>query len=604
VATGIDKKAPTQSKDPFIQDESNRAKGIRSKHVEKQAFDESKYEYDFSYKPMTDFSNPLKVHTVPDMIQCLEKGNNVEIEARVIGITDKDKFAYTKMNKKEFLEHAKKSDDTHIKKRLKEALKPKLKESSDGFVDDFATGSKVGQDFTPLLGGPFHKQLYLHDYQQMHSAAFYAYHHDPYGQAVVHITKDFTLGRGWRVDVSAETKETEQAATALWRAFEEANNLYDLMSNLAIELSTYGEIMLWWLPDNQTKIEYKVQPGQQVPTGLIPRVRLTDPSVIWEIVTYPEDITRVLYYQWVSPTQYQIYTGSDKGRPVPSTKFIYQQIPADQMIHHKVNCVSNEKRGRSDLFPVLGYLKRLRDSVNYSIISLQKAAAWSLDTTVDGDDSDIDAYIAQQETQGTIAPAGSEFVHTPAIKREYLSNIAGRSGNNTAFEWTLSMISAGTGIPMNYFGTHLSGGQTRASALIATEPVAKKFEMRQIAYQTILKKLAKKLFQTFGVEAEIEVTFPEVVVQDRTAKLTDLNTAEMSGWISKKRASEIAARELGIDDYEYEQEMATIAKETAPDATASNPLTTPGLENDDESPDQPTGVDGKDRRRARMGRGF
>src|SRR5260221_312108 len=81
------------------------------------------------------------------------------------------------------------------------------------------------------------------------------------------------------------------------------------------------------LQNNATKIGYQLRPGQEVPTGIIPRMRLIDPSVIWDIITYPEDITRVLAYVWVAPTQYQIYTAPG----ISTLKFIYQQIPSDQV---------------------------------------------------------------------------------------------------------------------------------------------------------------------------------------------------------------------------------------------------------------------------------
>ena len=74
--------------------------------------------------------------------------------------------------------------------------------------------------------------------------------------------------------------------------------------------------------------------------GLIPRVRLIDPSTVWEILTPPEDINQPIAYQQVFPTQYQIYTGIDKGGVVPSSKFIMQQIPAEEVLHFKINCVS------------------------------------------------------------------------------------------------------------------------------------------------------------------------------------------------------------------------------------------------------------------------
>jgi hypothetical protein len=288
------------------------------------------------------------------------------------------------------------------------------------------------------------------------------------------------------------------------------------MEQAATELSINGETAFWKLPNNNARITQRPYPGQEIPKALIPRVRLVDTTVFWDIVTIPEDVSKdgVLYYVWLAPTQWQVFTGM-QGSSVPTSKFIFQSIPADQVNHYRVNCFSNEKRGRSDLFSVLGFLKRLTDSVNYQIIALQKQAAYCIDTTIRGSQGDIDQYISDQQSGGTIAPAGSEFVHTDAIERKYLGVEGGRGGMSEAFQWTMSMVAAGLGIPISYFGTHLSGGQTRASALVSTEPVAKRFEMRQQVYERMIKDLWDYLMDWADMPGvECEVTFPEITTAD------------------------------------------------------------------------------------------
>ena len=435
-----------------------------------------------------------------------------------------------------------------------------LREAEDAFGVDaggYGDPGLVGQnDFVPLLGGPFYKNLYFYDYIRQANAAFWAWNHDPIAHQALNIIRDFTLGRGYRIDCDNE------AALAVWRAFEKVNDVQGLMKQIALEIALYGETMVWKLPNNQTKIVQHPTIGQEIPKGLIPRVRLIDPTVIWEIVTWPEDVSKILYYVWVAPTQFQVYSGLEKDKPVNSFKFIFQTIPPEQINHYKVNQVSNEKRGRSDLFPVLGFLKRLRDSVSYSVVSLQKQAAYCIDTTVEGSQADIQAYIDDQQANGTIAPAGSEFVHTSKIQRKYMGVEGGKIGANPTFEWCMSMIASGMGIPISYFGTHLSGGQTRASAIVATEPVAKRFEMRQAVYERIITDLWDYVMDWAGFgHVECEVTFPELITQDRSQKLKDLMGAESAGWISKERAANMAAKELNITNYDYSEEKQDIDKQ-------------------------------------------
>lgn len=534
-----------------------------SKVLAKGAFNPNTYEYSDEFRA-GDPNVPLSVHTMAELHECLRRNDKVGFDGITIASDFKGNYSFKRITREGFLSAWKRNQNR------------RLKESTDYFGTDGYTPGKVGEDFVPLLGGPFNKQLYYHDALRMFALCFQAYNHDPIAHAFINILCDFVIGRGFRVDAKHSDPATQQRAQAFWEAFETVNDLQSMAIHLVKDSSRDGEILLWKLPNNATKIGYQLSPGQEVPKGIIPRWRLIDPSTCWEIVTYPEDITRVLFYQLVFPTQYQIYTGSDGGSYVPSTKFIIQQIPADQVKHYKLNCAYNEKRGRSDLYPILGYLKRLRDSVDYSLIAMQKASAYSIDTTVEGSQADVDGYVSAQEAQGTIHPAGSEFVHTKKITRQYLSNQASQGGSaNPAFDWALNMACAGFGIPVSYLGTHMSGSQNRASALVGTEPVAKRFQSRQRFIERIVRDLGNDLMKHFGIEGvEWEITFPEIITQDRSAKIKDIITIEDAGYITKARAAEMCAKEMDISEYDYESEAEQIAAEKDPPIpTVINPLT-------------------------------
>lgn len=242
----------------------------------------------------------------------------------------------------------------------------------------------------------------------MISACFYAYHHDPVARDIVSIMVDFTMGRGFNL---VATGKDGPAAQVLWDAFSKVNELPRQLEHFCTEMSIYGETMWWWLPDNNARIVQQPFQGEKIPKAAIPRVRLIDPSNIAEIITVPEDpIAGVLYYVWLAPTQYQMWTDGQQ----PTTKFIYQQIPANQIMHERVNSVSNEKRGRSDYFPALGYMKRLRDGVNYALVAQQKAAAWCVDTTIEGDQTDIDDYVDGQNSLGPVPPDPNSSTRRPS----------------------------------------------------------------------------------------------------------------------------------------------------------------------------------------------
>lgn len=542
--------------DQALEPQSIKDKLIRSRTLTQGIYDPKTYEVDDSFRPY-DPANGLSVHTTFEMLDFLSRNPEVELDARVMGVKEKQ-WKNQRINRTQFLES--------FQSKAWDGVK--FKESSfvaADFSPNAGAGYGVGNDFTPLLGGPFFKNLYYYqDYIRMHSECFYAYHHDPVAKAVVEITKNFVIGSGFDVQCDTSTPEG-QAAMAAWKSFEKVNDLQTQIDHVCTEISVYGEVMIWKLPDNQDKIIFGLRSGDTIPIGIIPRVRLIDVSNIVEIVTYPEDISRPLFYVWLTPTQWQMFTsGVGEGRPIadpnkpiqPTLKFIYRTIPADQMLHYRVNSVSNEKRGRSDLFPVLSYLKRLRDTIDYQLIALQKNSAWAIDTTIKGDQTDIDSYIQAQAALGTIPPAGSEFVHSEAITRQYIANQGASKINSDAFALALSMVAAGSLIPVSYFGTHLSGGQTRASALVATEPVAKKMEKRREIIKRILNDLWDYCMECAGLPGvDCNLIFPEIITQDRSQKLKDLALAESQRWISHQRAATTAAKEFGFQGYSYKTEI-------------------------------------------------
>jgi hypothetical protein len=578
--------------DQFVESQPKKEKLLRSATLAKGCYDPKNYEFDESFKPC-DPSDPLSVHTTFEMLECLEKNKDIELDAKVIGLDKNQEWKSKRVDKTSFLESFK--NDFWKDVKFKE---------SNLFATDYSPNSGVGfgigQDFTPLLGGPFFKNLYYYqDYIRMHSEAFYAYHHDPIAKAFIEITKNFVIGTGWEVHCDTSTPKGK-VAMATWKAFEEANDLSTQIDQCCDELGIYGEVMFWKLPNNQAKIIFRLRQGDTIPLGVIPRVRLIDPSNIVEIVTYPEDITRPLFYVWLTPTQWQMFQGGvGEGRPVnqastqPSLKFIYRTIMADQMLHFKVNAVSNEKRGRSDYFPILSYLKRMRDIVDYQLIALQKNAAWALDTTIKGDQTDIDSYISDQASLGTVPPAGSEFVHSEAIERKYIANVGAGEMKSDAFNIALSMSCAGMQIPVSWMGTHLSGGQTKASAFVGTEPVIKKMEKRREVIRKILIKLWDFCMTEAGLtDIPCEVVFPELITQDRSQKLKDLALCENQRWFSPRTVATIAAKEFQLKDFNYDLEISDMKKELP---EIPMPLTAPPMSNPSSEPGTTSGVTSEDK---------
>lgn len=330
----------------------------------------------------------------------------------------------------------------------------------------YGGGVDLNSSYIPLMGGPSAKQLYLYQYLDMHRKAFEAYNHNPIAHQLIEIQTSFTLGRG--VDHVA----TNAKADLVWREFCERTNFYQDLENIANDFWWQGETMFELHKDSPKKgrLDY----------------RMVDPSTVWEIVTNPEDIQEVYYYHQQYQTQYQQYVDNK----VPTIKYILRQIPPDDLLHFKLNVSKYEKRGRTDLFSILGWLKRLKDLMNARVIKGQLEAAFVWDVTVNSGDADVAA--TSLSLPDPYKP-GSTFVHNKNLTLAPLGSQIKAGESSADIAALLNIIAVGFGIPKEFIGELARGG--KSGALVATEPGTKRFERRQRLIENICHAMADEVFK-------------------------------------------------------------------------------------------------------------
>ncbi len=467
--------------------------------------------------------------------------------------------------------------DSYMKLReasLKKYLSKEDQFGGYGFSDDMiSTGSgnlPSRQEFAPLIGTPFYKQMYLYDYWEMHSKCFWYRNYSGIAKMVIEMTRNFVLGKGFNIDF-----DNEKAQDA-WDRYEERSNIQEEIRNWCDELTTFGENMI------------KKIPG---PRGIVHRS--FDPSTVWEIVTDPENITDIKYYHQQYNTQYQLFGTKD----APVSKYIINQLPP-QLVHHtKINVTSYEKRGRSDLLAPLLYFKYYEDYMIAKLTRAKNEAAFIWDVEIDGSDEDVSFYINNSQNI-TDVPPGSENVHNKAIKRTPLSPQFGKASGDQIANDILSYIAMGVAIPVNYFGTFSGSGGTRAGALVATEPVAKKMLERQMKMEHLVRKVVRDVLIDANMNPDdpknaFEVNFPEILEEDSSAKIQNVILARDNNIVSHRTAAMMVAKELKMTKYDYEKEQAEIVKDQKngsgmfmpplPDLTGKNP--------DDQNNDSPRALD-------------
>jgi hypothetical protein len=441
--------------------------------------------------------------------------------------------------------------------KLEKAFTGKLLESdalnhlqeSDWFSYGLDGGpSGIPGVYLPMPPGPYTKQLYLQDRWMMKAKCFQAKNHNPILKGAVAILTAFVIGDG--VDIASE----DQQAQAVWDEFEERTQLQRRLPTFSDMLSTDGD--LFWR-------------CKRVKPGYLDLVSL-DSGTIWEIITDPEDIRQVFGYWRQFSTAYQIFTVNG----VKSVEYIIEIVPADEVIHLKVNCQESEKFGRSDLFSTLSTAAMLDEIMKYRGIRIMNEAALCIDHSITGDGSDIDRIA--QERQIPLGP-GTETFH-PANETIAFHAWPGSGTPKSGFhEESIANIGQGFGVPKEYLGAGSQG--SRAAALTSTEPAAKLMKRRQTEFEYCLHELYRKVIQEakragrlpMECSEKCECTFPELVSENKSDRLNRLVIEEHQKYFTRKRCAEMAARLEDVTTFDFSDEDKAIQQEQA-NAVANDPI--------------------------------
>lgn len=421
------------------------------------------------------------------------------------------------------------------------------------YPDEYSNSSGSGRSVFPVtdtvlpgLNSPYAKQQLFMDYLDMHRKSWEAATRNPLGKRIVDLIPQFVMGRGLMCTVDSEEHQFA------WDQHWQRNRLRWRTRQVLKELLIYGEVFLRYFTSRD---------------GLL--VRSLDPSTIWDIVTDPDDIEAVLYYH----QQYTLLHNS----PVPGIRatpamLIIRQIPGGDIDHFKINCTSSEKRGRSQLYTILGWLLRFKEFMNDRVIQNKMRAMFSLDVTVKsgdaGDIATVEALFAEPP------PPGAVNIHNDAVEMEYKNANLNANDAQRDAEMLLKVIALGSGVSEAFLG--VASQSTRAGALIQTEPDVKNFETYQEVVEDVLAsgyerlRAHKKLKPT---KSRFEVTFPALAQEDRSAKLKDIAFAESMDYFSKARAASMVAKEFNITNYNYQLERQQITEERA-----ASPMMAKGME--------------------------
>jgi hypothetical protein len=354
--------------------------------------------------------------------------------------------------------------------------------------------------------------------------AYLAYCTNPLAYAIVEMGVNFILRGGVRL-VAADPR-VQTALDAFWDDPE--NHMGTRVYSIATELSLYGEQFLRFFVDPLT--------GRTV-------IRQIDPLLVDEIETDPHDIERILRYRIRSPA----FT-----RPGDEEHW----IDAAEVEAFQINKVSNAVRGRSDLAPLLPWLRRYKEWLTDRVRINRYKSAFLYDVTLLGA---TPATIQAKRAEYAAPPEpGTVIFHNESEQWKAVQPQIGADDVAADGRALKLMIAAGAGIPEHYLGE--GGHVNRATAAEMGLPTMKRFQRRQEYFRELLKRVAARVIDArvqagrLGrrIDRAVRVEFEELHEQDRAALgrtiapfAQALALATSSGWLDPAEARSLFWRFLG-----------------------------------------------------------
>lgn len=248
--------------------------------------------------------------------------------------------------------------------------------------------------------------------------------------------------------------------------------------------------------------------------------------------------------------------------------------------YFKVNAVSNQSRGMSDLLQVGDWIDQA-DDVLFGLADREQFAGYfSFDVTLQSADA---ALVKQRSKEIRSNPPGkgSVNVHNDAESWEMFAPDLHSVTTIETFRAILGLVLGGLGFPVHWFG--YGDDANKATAAVQADPTTKTLEHDQGIVQdmflTIMQFVADQAEilgrWSPGAEYEMDFDLPEVSVKDisrisasASQLVMALLTAVGEGWLSKETAAKAFARVLSELDIQIDvvQEMEQALKDKDEDA--------------------------------------
>jgi hypothetical protein len=321
--------------------------------------------------------------------------------------------------------------------------------------------------------------------------AYEAYCTNPLAYAVIEQGTNFVLGGGVRV--VATDPRVQRAIDRFWQ---DPDNRMELrVYAIQTELSLFGEQFIRFFVDELT--------GRTV-------VRQLDPLYVETIETDPQDVERPLRYLYRPPVAFGTAPSGGAGRvgsagagasqgagplaavlgapPAGGLLAEGEWIPAEMVEHFAINKVSNALRGRSDLGPLIHWLRRYKEWLTDRVQLNKGKGSFLYDVSVQGATKE---EIARYRAEWADPPEpGMVLFHNGMEQWKAVQPQIGADDVKDDGRALRLMIATGAGVPEHYLSE--GGNANRATAAEMGLPAMKRFQRRQDYLRRLIARLVER----------------------------------------------------------------------------------------------------------------
>lgn len=411
--------------------------------------------------------------------------------------------------------------------------------------------------FRKLTGNPT-RVLPVTTQERMFEICYWLWKTNPLGKFIIDIMVAFVVADG--MPFTSDNDETKVLLKEFW---EDSANQFDICFEKHVtELGVFGEICLpvFVLPN----------------TGKV-RLGYIDPADIAEVVTDPHNAkisigVIVRANEGESERRLAIILGEEETEILSAPgQRLQETFSEGRCFFEKINTLTNEPRGCSDLFVVADHLDGYEQFMADMMEKFAQLNPFYWDIKVDGATTE-----ELKKTADNYRPpkSGGSFVHNEKVTSEAISPTQNAFDAEVGARLLRNHILGPSGIPEHWIGG--GGNVNRATAAEMDLPALKMISRRQKVVKQILKKILSfvvrsaldaRYLRVRPEEAVFQLQTPEINQKDMTklaaavqSLAVSLTAAQANKWMDETTARKMFAFACSFVGFEYDPEKQDLAE--------------------------------------------